>query len=273
MPDRLVREGAAVPRSSSFEVPALPANATVRAGLAPALTAARLAVRIRTMSRAATRALTFGEIVERGGVFEQATRVARDVIRRSDASAAEQARVHLYVITCDTCTATKACCSYVTSAYLFEAIPIAARLIREHRDTPALRKKLRDVAEQMESERSLGFVSPCVFLDAAERCTIYEDRPSVCARHLVSSPAEQCAIPGGDVAAIQAPLSPDPRSQTAVDVADSLGLEPIGTQYCGLMPRMVLICLEAWPRRDFVRFLAKHGREAAQRMQALVPAT
>ena len=79
------------------------------------------------MAKATTRALTFGEIVERGGVLGQASRVTQDVIRRSNAGAAEHARVHLYVITCDTCTATKACCSYVTTAYLYEAIPIAAR--------------------------------------------------------------------------------------------------------------------------------------------------
>jgi hypothetical protein len=89
----------------------------------------------------------------------------------------------------------------------------------------------------------------------------------------VSSPAEQCARLGGDVTVAPAPLSDDAQSESAVEIADSLGLEPIGTQYCGMLPRMVLICLEAWPRRDFVRFLAKHGRAAAQRMQALAPAT
>jgi Fe-S-cluster containining protein len=221
------------------------------------------------MSTGATRALTFGEIVERGGVLAQASRVTRDVIRRSDAGAAEDARVHLYVITCDTCTASKACCSYVTTAYLHEAIPIAARLIRERRDTPTLRKRLRDVAEQMEAAPSLGLVSPCVFLDPAERCSIYEDRPSVCGRHLVSSDPALCATPGAEVKAIQVPLDVDVRGETAVEVADGLGLEPIGTQYCGMMPRMVLLCLEAWTRRDFARFLARHGRAAAQRMQAL----
>jgi Fe-S-cluster containining protein len=213
--------------------------------------------------------MTFGEIVERGGVLEQAARVTRDVVRRSNAGAEEDARVHLYVITCDTCTATKACCSYVTSAYLFEAIPIAARLIRTRRDTPAMRKQLRDAAEAMEAARSLGFVRPCVFLDGAERCTVYEDRPSVCARHLVSSPPEQCAVVGGAVTAIEVPLTDDPRGDTAVEIADGLGLEPIGTQYYGMLPRMVLMCLEAWPRSDFVPFLARQGRAAADRVQAL----
>lgn len=225
------------------------------------------------MSRATARALTFGEIVERGGVLAQASRVTQDVIRRSNAGAAEHARVHLYVITCDTCTATKACCSYVTTAYLYEAIPIAARLIRDRRDTPALRKQLRAAAERMEASSALGLVGPCVFLDGDERCTIYEDRPSVCGRHLVSSPPEECARPGGAVKAIEVPLAGDARGASAVEIAENLGLEPIETQYCGMMPRMVLLCLEAWPRSDYSRYLAKHGRAAAQRMQALVPAT
>lgn len=216
--------------------------------------------------------LTFGELVERGGVREQASRVTRDVIRRNHEGASEDARVHLYVITCDTCTATKACCSYVVTAYLHEAIPIAARLIAERRDTPALRRRLGDAAERMESAQSFGNVGPCVFLDAAERCTIYDDRPSVCGTHLVSSPAEHCARPDGEVTALHAPLQETVPGATAVRIADSLGLEAIGTQYFGMMPRMVLMCLEAWPRRDYARFLAGHARAAAARIRALMPA-
>ena len=216
--------------------------------------------------------LTFGEIVEGGGVREQASRVTRDVIRRSNADAAEDARVYLYVISCDTCTATKACCSCVTTAYLHEAIPIAARLVREGRDTPALRKKLRDAAEKMETTSPDDYTSPCVFLDAAERCTIYDDRPGVCGTFLVSSPPERCAT-RGDVVTIRAPLQDTVPPDLAVRIALDLGLEPIGTQYAGMMPRMVLLCLEAWPRHDYVRFLARHGRLAAERFGSrIVPA-
>ncbi|HUQ04729.1 MAG TPA: YkgJ family cysteine cluster protein [Kofleriaceae bacterium] len=218
-----------------------------------------------------TRGLTFGEIAERGGVCAQASRVTRDVVVRSNAAAADDARVHLYVISCDTCAVTKACCSYVVSAYLYEAIPIAARLVREGRNTPALRKQLRDAAERMESVGPLGHVGPCVFLDAAERCSIYEDRPSVCGTHLVSSPAEHCANVGGDVTAIAAPLQESLPPETAVAIAEDLGLEPIDTQYFGVMPRMVWLCLEAWPRTDYVKFLARHGRAAAARVAKLAP--
>lgn len=216
--------------------------------------------------------LTFGEIVERGGVRAEASRVTRDLIRQSNADAADDARVHLHVIACDTCAVTKACCSYVVTAYLYEAIPIAARLVRERRDTPALRKRLRDAAEKMEAVRESPLVGPCVFLDAAERCTIYDDRPSVCGTHLVSSPPGCCADPLGDVTAIAAPLQDSVPPEAAVAVAESLGLESIGTQYIGMMPRMVLLCLEAWPRHDYVRFLAKHGRAAAERFAQVAAA-
>jgi Fe-S-cluster containining protein len=214
--------------------------------------------------------LTFGEIVELGGVREKASRVTRDVIRRSNTDAAEDARVHLYVISCDTCTATKACCSYVVTAYLYEVIPLAARLVREGRNTPALRKKLRDAAERMESVDARGVVGPCVFLDAAERCSVYEDRPSVCGTHLVSSPAELCANPDAQAAAVHAPLQETVPPETAVAIAEDLGLEAIGTQYFGMLPRMVWLCLEAWPRRDYIKFLAKHARAAAERIEAIL---
>jgi Fe-S-cluster containining protein len=214
--------------------------------------------------------MTFGEIVELGGVRERASRVTRDVIRRSNAGAAEDARVHLYVISCDTCTATKACCSYVVTAYLYEVLPLAARLVREGRNTPVLRKKLREAAERMESVGPLGVVGPCVFLDGAERCTVYEDRPSVCGTHLVSSPAAQCSNPAAQATTIAAPLQETVPPETAVAIADELGLAAIGTQYFGMLPRMVWMSLEAWPRRDYVTFLAKHGRAAAARIEALL---
>lgn len=211
--------------------------------------------------------MKFGEIVELGGVREQASLATREIIRRSNAEAAEDARVHLYVISCDTCTAPKACCSFVTTAYLYEAMPIAARLVRERRDTPALRKRLRDAADRMETTRSVEYRRPCVFLDASERCTIYEDRPSVCGTHLVSSPAEQCARPDGKVEKLLAPLQDAAPPEIAQVLAESVGLEPIGMHYFGVMPRMVLLCLEAWGREDFERFLARQVRAAAERYQ------
>lgn len=217
-------------------------------------------------------ALTFGEIVERGGVRAHLSRVTRDVIQRSNDAAREDARVHLQVITCDSCTATKACCAVITTAYLSEAIPIAARLIGEGRDTPALRAHLREAARDMEASSLDAYATPCVFLDAAERCTIYDDRPSVCGTHVVSSAAQLCATPGAEVMAYHAPLQDTVPGEHAAAMIRNLGLDDIGTQYFGVMPRMVLLCLEAWPRRDYVRFLARRAREAAVAVAALAPA-
>ena len=201
--------------------------------------------------------LTFGELVERGGVREHTSRVTRDVIRRSNDAAREDARVYLQVITCDTCTATKACCAVITTAYLAEALPIAARLIGEGRDTPALRARLRDAAAAMEGSSLDAYAAPCVFLDAAERCSIYDDRPSVCGTHVVSSDARLCATPGAEVIAYHAPLQDTVPGEHAAALIRNLGLDDIGTQYFGVLPRMVLLCLEAWPRRDYVRFFAR----------------
>ncbi len=212
--------------------------------------------------------LTFGEIVEGSGVCAQASTVTREVIGRSNADAAEDARVHLYVISCHDCTAAKACCSFVTTAYLYEAMPIAARLVRERRDTPALRKKLKAAADAMETTRSLDYQRPCLFLDATERCTIYEDRPSVCGTHLVSSPAVACSAPDGRVEKILAPLQESAPPRFAEILAADLGLEPIGVPYFGVLPRMVLLCLEAWPRPDYASFLAERCQAAADRYRA-----
>ena len=39
----------------------------------------------------------------------------------------------------------------------------------------------------------------CVFLDTAGACGIYEDRPVMCRRHSVTSPAENCVTSDGDI--------------------------------------------------------------------------
>lgn len=92
---------------------------------------------------------------------------------------AGSARTQLSVISCHGCTAPKGCCHHRVTAWLHEGVPIAQRLRHEQRDTPALRDALRDAAVLM-ARRDSAYSRPCVFLDAAERCTIYDDRPSVC---------------------------------------------------------------------------------------------
>lgn len=43
----------------------------------------------------------------------------------------------------------------------------------------------------------------CVFLGATGGCDIYEDRPAICRKHLVTSPASACTTAGAAVAPVQ----------------------------------------------------------------------
>ncbi len=86
---------------------------------------------------------TFAEVIERMGLIEKTSGLTRELIADINTAAAEHARVTLSVVSCYTCDAPKACCSLLTSAYLYEVVPIAARLIREGRDTPELRAQGR----------------------------------------------------------------------------------------------------------------------------------
>ncbi len=209
---------------------------------------------------------TFGELIEQLGLLENTSQATREIIARTTALCAEHARVHLTVVSCFDCTAPKACCSLITSAYLYEAVPIAARLIREGRDTPALREQLRTAAHLMETTPKAGYQRPCVFLGADERCTIYEDRPSVCGTHLVSSPPAACSDPAvTNVTKLVGPLQHTVPPLLEEQFCSEAGLRRIDQPYRGALPRIVLLCLEAWPRRDYVTFLAERSLPAAHR--------
>ncbi len=43
----------------------------------------------------------------------------------------------------------------------------------------------------------------CVFLGQTGSCRIYEDRPAICRKHLVTTPASACTTPGAAVAPVQ----------------------------------------------------------------------
>ena len=213
---------------------------------------------------------TLGEVIERMDLVSKAGAATRELIARSNAAVDDDARVHLYVVSCYTCDAPKACCSLLTSAYLYEAIPIAARLRREGRDTPALRATLKQRAHAMETTRKADYQTPCLFLGDGERCTIYEDRPSVCGTHLVSSPASHCSDPTVDrVTKLATPF----QSTVPVEVDElfrqEVGLRPLGETYRGAMPRMVLLVLEAWDRRDYPSFLADRVLAASHRFEQM----
>lgn len=182
------------------------------------------------------------------------SRSTRTIIERAEAVIREGARVQLSVVSCDTCTATKACCTLRTTAWLHEGVPIADRLRREGRDTPALREALRTSARLMDTLTSDSYSRPCVFLDPNERCSIYTDRPSVCGTTFVSTPPELCNTRGAQVRKYLHPLGE--ASATAQTIFEQqLGLPAVPGSYLRPLPRVVLLCLEAWDRRDFASYL------------------
>jgi Fe-S-cluster containining protein len=212
---------------------------------------------------------TFAEVIERSGLLEQVSAATRGVIADFNRAALEHTRVRLTVVTCYTCDAAKACCSEPTSAYLYEAVPIAARLIREGRDTPELRAQLKAAAHAIETTRRGHYSRPCVFLGADDLCTIYEDRPSVCGTHLVESPPAYCGQRDEQlVGRITGPLKDERQPGFEELFTLTAGLRRIERRYLGAMPRMVLLCLEAWHRRDYVTYLAERALPAAHRLAA-----
>jgi len=209
---------------------------------------------------------TFGEVIEARGLLAKTSEMTRELIARSNAAAVEDGKVHLYVVSCFDCDAPKVCCSLLTSAYLYEVVPLVARLRREGRDTPELRRALAQAAHRMETTRKADYQTPCVFQGADERCTVYEDRPSICGTHLVSSPASHCSDPAVDrIVKLVSPLQSTVPRQVDEDFRDETSLRAIGASYSGALPRMVLLGLEAWDRRDYITFLAERVLPAAHR--------
>ena len=216
---------------------------------------------------------TLAEVLASSGLLEKITMSTRSIISRSVAQADEQGRIMLKVVSCHTCTAPKACCSLTTAVFLHEALHVAARLLAEGRDTPALRTELRVAAEAMENTPRTTYRRPCVFLDGDERCTIYTDRPSTCGTALVYSPAEACSDPATKmVDAFISQLQRELPQQVEEGVRAELGLPRGERSYVGVMPRMVLLCLQAWNRPDFVRFFAQHVPAAAAALDRKVTA-
>jgi Fe-S-cluster containining protein len=220
---------------------------------------------------------TLAEVVTRTGLLEKIALTTRSIISRSVAEADSQGRVLLRVVSCHDCTAPKACCNLTVACYLHEALPIAARLVREGRDTPAMRTALRVSAESMENSTRTAHVragKPCVLLDADERCTVYTDRPAACGIALVYSPATACSDPTTKkIDAYTGTLHRDLSPTVEEGFRTELGLPRGSHRYMGVMPRMVLLALQAWSRPDYVKFFAQHAPIAAARLSQAMEAT
>jgi Fe-S-cluster containining protein len=217
----------------------------------------------------APRAPTFGDILRARDLIWSTSKSTRTLIRDTETYTKEAARVSLTVISCLDCDALKACCSVVVGAYFHEVVPIVDRLRKEGRDTAELRAALAAAADEMETRSPDEYRRPCVFLDDAERCTVYEQRPAECGTTFVSSPAIQCSDPA---ATVQKFLPPHrPRSREAERVFETEArLVQLRGPYVGALPRMVLLCLEAWDRPDYAQFLAEQIPIVAQRAIAAV---
>lgn len=212
---------------------------------------------------------TFGEMLAASDLLEASSLATREIIAGFDEAVAENERKQLFVVSCRTCTAKKACCYLKAEAYLHEAIVIVARLLRENRDTPELRQQLKEAAHHMETTPKMLQARPCVFLGSDERCTIYEDRPGTCGFHFVSSPPEQCSDPSIPVTAIRDERQDLLPQQIEEQFVAQAGLRRLDIPYSAVLPRMVLICLEAWDRRDYVPFLAERCLPAAHRFDQI----
>ena len=75
----------------------------------------------------------------------------------------------------------------------------------------------------------------CVFLDETGACRLYEDRPSICRKHMVTSPAEACTTPDTQVSVVRVLLA-------EILLSAALSLE--GTSY-GSLPKMLQTALRA----------------------------
>ena len=173
------------------------------------------------------------------------------------ASGAKQiARHHKLPMHCTTCTASKTCCESYVIVRLYEGLLVADALKRTARDTPELRDQLRVRAAAMEAARPGGWITPCLFLDPGERCTIYEVRPVNCAQLYVYTPPALCNARSTGIRAYTASREIEHANKVEEVFRERLSLRrKVGRRYLGVLPRMVLVSLEAWDRTDFRDYL------------------
>ncbi len=200
---------------------------------------------------------TLGQFVSQEGILDSLRTMITDIIARSTKEAKMLGRQQkLPVVQCFNCDAKKSCCSSVVVARLYEGIVVAAHLREANRDTPELREQLRVAAETMEGASPYDYRVPCVFLDAGERCTVYDARPTPCGTLYVYTPPASCSDPTAAVKAYVAHAENAVAQQIEDEFRDKLSLrKKVGRRYIGVLPRMVLVALEAWDRTDFRDYL------------------
>jgi Fe-S-cluster containining protein len=197
---------------------------------------------------------TLGEFVANEGVLDAIDAEVDGFIAKATGDAKRMGKVQ-----CNKCSVRKACCWSVVVARLYEGVRVAGRLRAEHRDTPELRSALRESAEVMEAADPIGYRRPCVFLDEAERCSVYAARPMPCGTLWVYSPPAACNEEGAPIRAFIAHAQQAAAAALEEPFRQRLGLrKKVGRRYLGVLPRMVLLALETWDREDFREALAAH---------------
>lgn len=202
-------------------------------------------------------ARTLGQFVEQEGIPESLRAMIAEINARATKEAKSVGKQQkLPVVQCFNCDAKKACCHSMVVVRLYEGIVVAAALRAEGRDTPALRDELRTRAEAMEAASPYEWRVPCLFLDERERCTVYAARPTPCGTLYVYSPPAHCNDGAKQVQAYVAHAEHAVAQQIEDELRERLSLrKKVGRRYIGVLPRMVLVALEAWDRSDFRDYL------------------
>lgn len=200
---------------------------------------------------------TLGQFLVGEGILADLAKMTTDIIALSTKNAKALGKQQkLPVVSCFNCTEKKSCCHSIVVARLYEGMIVAGHLREAGRDTPELRDQLRTTAEAMEAVTPREWRTPCVFLDGDERCTVYSARPSPCGVLYVYTPAAACSDPNAAVKAYVAHEENAIAQQIEDQFRDRLSLrKKVGRRYIGVLPRMVLVSLEAWDRTDFRDYL------------------
>lgn len=198
-------------------------------------------------------ARTLGQFLEDSAILDSLRGMIADINARATTEAKRIGKERkLPVVQCFKCDAKKMCCHSLVVARLYEGIVVAADLKRQNRDTPAMRDELRAKADAMEASSPYEWRVPCVFLDERERCTVYDARPTPCGTLYVYTPPAHCSDPSKPITAYVPQAEHAVAQQIEDEFRERMSLrKKVGRRYIGVLPRMVLVALEAWDRTDF----------------------
>lgn len=203
-----------------------------------------------------TAARTLGQFVEDEQIVAWLADNVAHINKASGKGAKDTSKLVKLAVTCTTCKATKTCCWSMVVARLYEGVIVAANLRETGRDTPEMRGQLRARAEAMEAASPYDWRTPCLFLDDRERCTVYDVRPTSCGALYVYTPAELCTTRAQEIKAYVPANELAAATELEEAFRQRLNLRTkVGRRYIGVLPRMVLVSLEAWDRDDFRDYL------------------